>query len=92
MSWLTTGQPSKPTNEMELWLTRQRNGMYMLTYHKPIICDVEGRGYQDAYVPPGDPVGIRNFCDLILKTVNLEGQLNRLESIKINLTGNIVLT
>lgn len=76
---------------MELWLTRQMNGMYMLTYHKPIIAEVTGRGYMDAYVPPGDPVGIRNFCDLILKVSNLEGKLNRLESIKIHLTGNIIL-
>ena len=76
---------------MELWLTRQRNGMCMLTYYKPIISEVDGRGYMDAYVPPGDPVGIRNFCDLILKVVNLEGQLPRLESVKIYLTGNIIL-
>jgi hypothetical protein len=73
---------------MELWLTRQRNGQYMLTHNKPVICDVEGRGYEDAYVPYGDVVGIRNFCDLILKVVNLDKPLNRLESIKINLTGN----
>lgn len=76
---------------MELWLTRQMNGMYMLTYHKPLIQEVEGRGYSDAYVPPGDPVGIRNFCDLILKVVGLEGQLKKLESIRIKLEGGIVL-
>ena len=63
----------------------------MLTYFKPIITDVEGRGYQDAYVAPGDPIGIRNFCDLILKVVDLSGELKRLESIKIYLTGNIIL-
>jgi len=67
------------------------NGQYMLTYFKPIIADVEGRGYKDAYVSPGDPIGIRNFCDLILKVSNLEGKLNRLESVKIHLTGNIIL-
>lgn len=76
---------------MELWLTRQMNGMYMLTFNKPIIADVEGRGYRDAYVPPGDPVGIRNFCDMILKVVGLEGKLNRLESIRIKLEGGIIL-
>lgn len=76
---------------MELWLTRQMNGMYMLTFNKPIIADVEGRGYRDAYVPPGDPVGIRNFCDIILKVVGLEGKLNRLESIRIKLEGGIIL-
>lgn len=73
---------------MELWLTRQRNGMYMLTFNKPIIADVEGRDYQDVYVPPGDPVGIRNFCDLILKLCKIEKPLKRLESLKINLEGN----
>jgi len=67
------------------------NGQYMLTYYKPIIADVEGRGFKDAYVAPGDPIGIRNFCDLILKVVNLDGQLKRLESIKVFLTGNIIL-
>ena len=76
---------------MELYLTRQMNGQYMLTYYKPIIADVEGRGFKDAYVAPGDPIGIRNFCDLILKVVNLDGQLKRLESIKVFLTGNIIL-
>lgn len=65
--------------------------MYMLTFNKPIIADVEGRGYRDAYVPPGDPVGIRNFCDIILKVVGLEGKLNRLESIRIKLEGGIIL-
>ena len=63
----------------------------MLTYYKPIIAPVEGRDYNDAYVAPGDPIGIRNFCDLILKVVNLDGQLKRLESIKVYLTGNIIL-
>lgn len=76
---------------MQLWLTRQRNGMYMLTFNKPIIADVEGRGYRDAYVPPGDPIGIRNFCDMILKAVGLEGHLNYLESVRIHLEGGIVL-
>lgn len=65
--------------------------MYMLTFNKPIIADVEGRGYRDAYVPPGDPIGIRNFCDMILKVVGLEGKLNRLESIRIKLEGGIIL-
>jgi hypothetical protein len=76
---------------MELWLTRQRNGLYMLTYTKPTIADVESRGYQDVYVAPGDPVGMRNFCDLILKIVGLTKPLNRLDSIKINLEGQIVI-
>lgn len=76
---------------MELWLTRQRNGMYMLTFNKPIIADVEGRGYKDAYVPPGDPVGIRNFCDLILKLIGTESRLNRLDSVKIELDGKLLL-
>lgn len=75
---------------MELWLTRQRNGLYMLTHNKPLIADVEGRGYQDVYVPPGDPVGIRNFCDLILKLVGAEGKLDRLDSIKIELDGKLL--
>lgn len=75
---------------MELWLTRQRNGMYMLTHNKPVLTDVEGRNYEDAYVPYGDPVGMRNFCDLILKVIGSERKLDFLESIKIDLTGRIL--
>lgn len=72
---------------MELWLTKQHNGLYMLTVKKPIIAKVEGRDFEDAYVAPGEPVGMRNFCDLILKLVNLDKPLKRGESIQIEITG-----
>lgn len=76
---------------MELYLTRQHNGLYMLTKNKPLYVTVEGRDFSDVYVSPGEPVGIRNFCDLILKLVGLDKPLKRGESIKIELKGNIII-
>jgi len=77
---------------MRLWLTRQRNGLYMLTKNKPIMIQVEGRDYEDAYVAPGEPIGIRNFCDAILKLVNLDKPLKRGQSIEILLEGKVFTT
>jgi len=44
------------------WLSRQRNGSYMLTAAEPILCMVRGTDYQDYYVRQGDPIGYRNMC------------------------------
>lgn len=75
---------------MRLWLTRQHNGLYMVTKLKPVFAKVEGRDFEDAYIVPGEPVGERNFCDLILRLVNLEIPLKRGESIEIELEGSVV--
>lgn len=74
---------------MTLWLTRQHNGLYMLTKLKPIFEVVQGREYLDAYVAPGEPIGMRNFCDAILSLIGLEKALKRGESIEIELTGKL---
>lgn len=75
---------------MEVWMTRQRNGQYMLTKYKPIMAMVEGRDYMDAYVVPGEPIGVRNLCDAILKMLDKPIQLKRGESILVELAGKII--
>ncbi len=75
---------------MKLWLTRQRNGLYMLTVKEPIFTKVEGRDFEDAYIVPGEPVGMRNFCDLILVVLNIEKPLKRGEKVQVELFGNIL--
>lgn len=75
---------------MEVWMTRQRNGQYMLTKYKPIIAQVEGRDYTDAYVVPGEPIGVRNLCDSLLKILDRKIELKRGESILIELSGKII--
>jgi len=75
---------------MKLWLTRQRNGLYMLTVKEPVFAKVDGRDFEDAYIVPGEPVGMRNFCDLILVLLKIEKPLKRGEKIQIELFGNII--
>lgn len=75
---------------MELYLTRQRNGLYMITLMEPVFSKVQGRDFEDAYVAPGEPVGMRNFCDLILKLVKIDQPLKRGQMVKIFLDGSVV--
>lgn len=75
---------------MELYLTRQHNGLYMLTKYPPIIQDIDGVGVKDAYIVPGEPIGLRNVCNLILKVCDIEKDFPRLETRKINLTGSLI--
>lgn len=75
---------------MEVWMTRQRNGQYMLTKYKPVMAQVEGRDYMDAYVLPGEPIGVRNLCDALLKIMNKPVTLKRGESILVELSGRVI--
>lgn len=75
---------------MEVWMTRQRNGQYMLTKYKPLMAMVEGRDYMDAYVLPGEPIGVRNLCDAILKILDKPVSLKRGESVLIELSGRVI--
>lgn len=74
---------------MRLWLTRQGNGLYMLTKNRPIFEHVEGTDRMDVYITPGEPVGVRNICSLILGLVGAS-QMRRGESIEIELEGRLI--
>ena len=75
---------------MEVWMTRQRNGQYMLTKYKPVMAQVEGRDYMDAYVLPGEPIGVRNLCDALLKIMDRPVTLKRGESVLVELSGRVI--
>jgi hypothetical protein len=75
---------------MKLFLTRQKNGLYMLTKYKPITRRVEGRDFSDAYVIPGEPIGVRNLCDAILNLIEDKPNLKRGESVLIDLNCSLV--
>ena len=63
----------------------------MVTKYKPVFHKVDGRDFEDAYIVPGEPVGERNFCDLILKLINLDMPLKRGQCIEIELSGKAIL-
>ena len=71
---------------MKLWLSRQANGMYMLTERKPIAAPVDRLDYTDLYIAPGDAIGIRNVCGLILGVCGVPA-LKRGESVQVELEG-----
>lgn len=46
----------------KIWLSRRRNGNYLLTKIQPEKHEVRGLGVEDYYVPYGDPMGLDNCC------------------------------
>lgn len=72
---------------MKAWLSRQRDGNYMLTAYRPIKAKITGIGTEDLYVRYGDPLGIRNLCSAGIAEVS-GMELERLEStsVRISLT------
>jgi hypothetical protein len=76
---------------MKLYLTRQLNGLYMLTALKPTFADILGsNGKVDAYIQAGEPIGMRNLCDRILILVGMNKPLKRCTTIEIELTGKVL--
>ena len=76
---------------MKLYLTRQLNGLYMLTALKPTFADILGsNGKVDAYIQAGEPIGMRNLCDRILILVGMDKPLKRCTTIEIELTGKVL--
>ncbi len=73
--------------KMKLWLSRQGNGLYMLTKLKPVKSKIMGTDKEDLYIQPTEPVGVRNLCAVMLKVVGIENELELLESVKIELSG-----
>lgn len=45
-----------------LFLTKQRDGNFMLTKLRPTIETVSGTNLQDAYIIPGEPIGLKHLC------------------------------
>lgn len=51
----------------------------MLSKIEPVIQQVGVSGEYDAYVVPGDPIGVRNLCDVLFKHVGSK-DLKQLQS------------
>ena len=62
----------------------------MLTRYKPIMAHVEGRDYTDAYIVPGEPIGVRNLCDAILKILDRPINIKRGESVLIEMSAKVI--
>ena len=76
---------------MKLWLTRQANGRYMLTHRVPVIKQVGRANKYDAYIEPGDPIGVRHLCEPIIERLLPELKLQPLDFIRVTLSMNQVV-
>ena len=72
---------------MHCWLTRCRGGDYMLTARKPTIQAVRGAGYDDAYIIPGDPIGLRHMCAAAVRLMWGAAEIPLLTSCRVTITG-----
>ena len=81
--------PSEPMKRVICWLSRQRNGLYLLTQKKPILAKVGDTDEKDFYIPTGDGIGFRHMCEWSVKT--LWGiELDLLESCKVWFAGGAI--
>lgn len=46
----------------KIWLSRQRDGNYMMTRFKPVRAEVGKSGVKDFYIIAGEPIGMRHLC------------------------------
>jgi hypothetical protein len=69
------------------YLTRRANGLYMLTYLKPVIEKVGLSDKSDAYIQYGDLLGLNNLCEWFAWYMFGVKNLKPLTSIKVKITG-----
>ncbi len=74
---------------MKLWLTKQGNGLFMLTKLKPTKAKILGTSKEDVYIVSGEPIGVRNLCSVMLQLVGSE-DLEIGQSIQIELEGKVI--
>lgn len=72
---------------MELYLTRQHSGLYMISEKKPVVSKIEGSEVEDVYFAPGEPFGIKDLPNKTLELFKLKKPLKKKSSVKIVLQG-----
>ena len=74
---------------VKAYLTRRANGLYMLTYHKPVIHRIGLSNKNDAYISYGDFLGINNLCEWFVEYLFGVKDLDILDSIRVTVTGDL---
>jgi hypothetical protein len=71
---------------LTFWLTRQRNGDYLLSIWRPILHPVGRSAHKDAYLQPGEPVGLRHLCADGVHAILRGEHLQPLESVRVRVS------
>ena len=78
---------------MNVWISKQQNGSYLMTRFKPILERVTGTHHADLYVRPGDPLGVRSLCPEGVAGLigpETEQKIETFGSVYVNLSAEIV--
>lgn len=77
---------------MHAYLTREHDGLYMLTGFEPEIWPIRGNpSVRAAYIRPGDPLGVRHLCpDVVRLMFKLERDLGVLASVRVEMEGHVI--
>ena len=75
---------AKCPDKGNLWLSRQRNGSYILSSQKPLIKTIKLANWDDFYVQYGDLYNIRNLCGTGIKGM-FGIDINCLDSVRVTL-------
>ena len=55
--------------QRKVWLSRQRDGNYMLTRLQPVRVKILGTEFYDFYLQHGEPIGVRHLCPGGIKSI-----------------------
>ena len=76
---------------MELWLSMDARGMYVLTEKPTIRAEVDGTGRDDVYFAIGDGLGLRYLCPGVVEAVFAGTlKLRRFQAVRVRLVGEVV--
>ena len=76
---------------MDLWLSMDARGMYVLTENPPVRCEVDATGRDDIFPRPGDGLGLRHLCPAVTEAMfGKHLQLNRFGLVRVALTGIVI--
>lgn len=73
---------------LNAWLTKRGEDRYMVTNLYPTICRVYGTRRVDAYVTPGDSIGVNSLCKMAALVYNGGEDIETLKPKKIKIYGS----
>lgn len=77
---------------MKVHITERPNGLFLITAFRPEITTIRGTDKVEAYVRPGDPIGLNNLCRPAIRLLAPEAyeQSEPLKTQRLNLTAELL--
>jgi hypothetical protein len=72
---------------VKAYLTRRRNGLFLLTHDPPVLAHVGKLQKKDAYPRPGDLLAFNNICVFAAEALWRAGEMEELSTCRVTFCG-----